>query len=160
MSGFAIKVDLSAFEAAMDADAKVCEEAARPAAQAGAQVLYDAVRANVSRIKRRSGNLASSIYQAYSADNSAPGKATYHISWNARKAPHGHLVEWGHLQRYEVTYDPLTRRFTTHKNRPLPAPKQIAARPFIRPAMAKMPEAEAAMRERFLAELAARRVIR
>lgn len=160
MSGFAIKVDLSAFEAAMDADAKVCEEAARPAAQAGAQVLYDAVRANVSRIKRRSGNLASSIYQAYSADNSAPGKATYHISWNARKAPHGHLVEWGHLQRYEVTYDPLTRRFTTHKDRPLPAPKQIAARPFIRPAMAKMPEAEAAMRERFLAELAARKVIR
>lgn len=160
MSGFAIKVDLSAFEAAMDADAKVCEEAARPAAQAGAQVLYDAVRANVSRIKRRSGNLASSIYQAYSADNSAPGKATYHISWNARKAPHGHLVEWGHLQRYEVAYDPLTRRFTTHKDRPLPAPKQIAARPFIRPAMAKMPEAEAAMRERFLAELAARKVIR
>lgn len=160
MSGFAIKVDLSAFEAAMDADAKVCEEAARPAAQAGAQVLYDAVRANVSRIKRRSGNLASSIYQAYSADNSAPGKATYHISWNARKAPHGHLVEWGHLQRYEVTYDPLTRRFTTHKDRPLPAPKQVAARPFIRPAMAKMPEAEAAMRERFLAELAARKVIR
>jgi hypothetical protein len=129
------------------------EGAARPAAQAAAQVLYEAVLRNVNGIKRHTGNLARSIYQAYSRDNSGTGRATYHVSWNHRKAPHGHLVEWGHLQRYEITYDPQTRRFTTHKDRPLPTPKLVAARPFIRPAIAHMPQAESAMRERWLSEL-------
>lgn len=159
MSSFGIRVDLSAFERTMDADAKACEDAARPAAQAGADVLYQAVKANVARIRRKTGNLAASIYQAYSQDHSAPGKATYHVSWNARKAPHGHLVEWGHLQRYLVTRD-ARGRFVTHKDKPLAAPIQIPARPFVRPAMAQMPAAEDAMRERFLAELQQRGVIR
>jgi len=149
---FKITIDASQLGMAeLVADA---EAAARPAAQAGAQVLYDAVRRNVNGIKRHTGNLSRSIYQAFSRDQSSQGKATYHISWNAKKAPHGHLVEWGHLQRYEVTYDPLTRRFTTHKTRPLATPKLVAARPFVRPAMAQMPQAEAAMRTRWLEELA------
>lgn len=181
MSGFAIKVDLSAFEAAMDADAKVCEEAARPAAQAGAQVLYDAVRANVSRIKRYTGNLASSIYQAYSKENSSQGLATYHVSWNHKKAPHGHLLEWGHLDRYVQYRDARGRFFPMVRpgmeGKPKPGrrasraekdayyvtrdvPIQVPARAFVRRAIDQMPRAEAAMRERFLAELAARKVIR
>ena len=155
MSSFSIRVDLSMLEEALRRDAVACQEAARPAAQAGAQVLYDEVVRNVSRIKRHTGNLASSIYQAYSSAKSSPGVATYHVSWNARKAPHGHLVEFGHLQRYEVSYDSKTRRFTTHKNKPLALPRQVAARPFVRPAAAKMPQAEQAMRERLLAELSA-----
>lgn len=159
MSSFGIRVDLSELEATLDADAAACEAAARPAAQAGAQVLYQAVQANVARIRRKTGNLARSIYQAYSQDNSATGRATYHVSWNAREAPHGHLVEWGHLQRYLVTVDDRGR-FVTHKDKPLAAPIQIPAKPFIRPAMAQMPAAEAAMRERFLAELQQRGVIR
>lgn len=149
---FSIKVDIS--QLGMDELVADAEAAARPAAQAGAQVLYEAVLRNVNGIKRHTGNLARSIYQAYSRDNSGTGRATYHVSWNAKKAPHGHLVEWGHLQRYEITYDPQTRRFVTHKDRPLPTPKLVAARPFVRPAMAQMPQAEAAMRERWLAELA------
>ena len=48
------------------------------------------------------GNLASSIYQAFSQDNSGPGLATYHVSWNHIKAPHAGLVEYGHWQRYQV----------------------------------------------------------
>lgn len=160
MTTVSMSLDLGALGATIDAMAADVEAAARPAAQAGAEVLYQEVRRNVQRIKRKTGNLASSIYQAYSADNSGPGRATYHISWNARKAPHGHLVEFGHLQRYEVTHDPKTGRFVTHKDRPLAAPLQIPGRPFVRPAIAKMPEAEMAMRERFLAELAARGVIR
>lgn len=54
-------------------------------------------------IRRKTGNLVNSIYQAYSERNSEPGRAVYHVSWNPRKAPHGGLVEWGHLQRY-VSY--------------------------------------------------------
>lgn len=160
MTTLSMSLDLSGLAATVDAMNADVLAAARPAAQAGAQVLYDDVRRNVSRIKRKTGKLAASIYQAYSADHSGRGRATYHISWNAKKAPHGHLVEFGHLQRYEVTHDPKTGRFITHKDKPLASPVQVPGRPFIRPAIAKMPEAEEAMRERFMQELAARGVVR
>lgn len=153
MSTFEVTIDLRAFDAQIDNFAQRADAAARPAAQAMAQVLYDEVRRNVSRIKRHTGKLASSIYQAYSQDNSGVGRATYHVSWNARKAPHGHLVEFGHLQRYEVTYDPATKRFTTHRDRPLAQPKHVAAKPFVRPAIAKMDAARAAGRAEFLRRL-------
>lgn len=78
------------------------QAAVRPAAQAAAQVLYDEVKKNVGQIGRVTGNLESAIYQAFSQDNSNANKATYHVSWNATKAPHGHLLEWGHIQRYQV----------------------------------------------------------
>ena len=157
MSTFGITLDLRALQATLDATGQQIAEAARPAAQAGAQVLYDEVKRNVSRIKRKTGNLAASIYQVYSKDQSRPNRLqTYHIGWNHKKAPHGHLVEFGHFQRYEITFDPKTKRFTTHKDRPLATPRQLAARPFIRPAAAKLPDAQQAMADRFLAELAAR----
>jgi hypothetical protein len=130
------------------------DAAVRPAAQAGAQVLYDEVQRNVGRIKKHTGKLASSIYQAYARSKSTDGRAVYAISWNARKAPHGHLVEYGHLQRYEISYDPKTKRFTTHKDRPLNTPKLVAARPFVRPAMDKFPAALAAVEGRLFEELA------
>ena len=134
-------VNLADFDAMIDGMASEVAAALRPAAQAGAQVLYDAVLTNVRSLHKVTGNLERSIYQAFSADNSGPLLATYHISWNARKAPHGHLVEYGHLQRYEITYDPKTKRFTTHKDRPLPVPKHVAAHPFVRPAVSRMPAA-------------------
>lgn len=154
MSGFAIKVDLSGL--GLDALPGDADVAVRPAAQAGAQVLYEEVKRNVSRIKRKTGNLASAIYQAYSADNSGGGRAAYHISWNARKAPHGHLVENGYLQRYGVSFDKATGRFYTHKDCPLATPRQVPAKPFMRPAMAAFPRAQEAMRERFIAEMKAK----
>lgn len=162
MSTFRITVDLAGLKAQLDADMHTMGEAARPAAQAGAQVLYDEVKRNVARIKRKTGNLAASIYQAYSKDNSTPGgRATYHVSWNAKRAPHGHLVEFGHLQRYEVTNDPKTGRFITHKDRPLATPKHIPGRPFIRPAIAAKGEvARQAMADRFMTELQQRGVVK
>lgn len=95
-------IDTSGFEGLLADLGDAAEEAVRPAAQAGAQVLYDAVKANVGKIGKVSGNLAASIYQAYSQDNSGPLVATYHVSWNHIKAPHGHLLEFGHWQRYAV----------------------------------------------------------
>lgn len=139
--GFGIDINEGQFDALCDGLTAAVEDAARPAAQAAAQVLYDEVQRNVRRIRRRTGNLAASIYQAYSRDNSGPARATYHISWNARKAPHGHLVEFGHFQRYEVSFDRESGRFITHLDRPLARPKKVAARPFIRPAQAAMPRA-------------------
>jgi hypothetical protein len=125
----------------MEAD---LQEAARPAAQAMAQVLYEAVRTNVSALGSKTGNLYASIYQAFSPENSGPGKATYHISWRTGgsgvRAPHGHLVEFGHIQKYKV-YLGKDGNWYTNKKAPLASPVQVAARPFIRPASAKFPEA-------------------
>lgn len=101
MSGFRIDVDIGSL--GMDAIAEGAEAAVRPAAQAGAQVFYETVKVNVGALGKVTGNLASSIYQVYSRDNSGKSRAEYHVSWNRKKAPHGHLVEFGHLQRY-VTY--------------------------------------------------------
>ena len=173
---FKIKVDLAGLNGYLDRMNEGVQAAARPAAQAGAQVLYNEVQANVKKIKRKTGNLASAIYQAYSENNSGPARATYHVSWNARKAPHGHLVEYGHLQRYEYYKDeqgkirPKVRAGMEGKPRPksgsrnraaldayyvtLPNPKQVAARPFVRPAMSKFPQAVDAARKVLLQQIA------
>jgi hypothetical protein len=95
-------IDLSGIESLFDELGDAAEAAARPGAQAAAQVIHDAAKTNVAALGRVSGNLAASIYQAYSRDNSGDGYATYHVSWNARTAPHGGLVEYGHWQRYVV----------------------------------------------------------
>ena len=155
---FSISLDLASLDDLLDGVEEGMQEAARPAAQAAAQVLYERVKANVGRIKPVTGKLAASIYQAYSRDQSKDGREVYHVSWNARKAPHGHLVEFGHLQRYEVSHDPKTGRFITHKGRPLPTPKHVPGRPFIRPAMDAFPQAMAAAEETYLQQLAQRGV--
>lgn len=142
-----IKCDLAALDSMLQSLENTVGESTRPAAQAAAQVIYNAVKQNVSRIGKKSGNLQSAIYQAFSRDNSGPLKATYHISWNARKAPHGHLLEYGHIQRYKTI---LTKsgKWITLKKEPLAAPRQVGARPFVRPAVALFPQAlEAAKAE-------------
>lgn len=158
-----LSVDLSSVEAMLDGMADDAEAAARPAAQAAAQVLYETVLRNVNSIRKVTGNLASSIYQVYSQSESQPGKAVYQVSWNHKKAPHGHLVEWGHLQRYEYykgndgQIRPMVRPGMEGMPKPprratqavkdayyVPregGPVQVAARPFIRPATAMFPQA-------------------
>jgi HK97 gp10 family phage protein len=102
---FTMKFDGAAFDAELDAITAAAEESMRPAAQAGIQVFYDEVLLRVPvNTKTRTlksgrvippGALKASIYQVFSKDNSGEGFATYHCSWNYRKAPHGHLVEFG-----------------------------------------------------------------
>lgn len=149
MSNFGIKVNLTGLNTMLANTAAAVAQATRPAAQAGAQVLYDAVKSNVRRIGRKTGNLEKSIYQAYSPENSRPGLAVYNVSWNARKAPHGQLVERGHIQRFKVVLSKKTGKWITLKNQPLKTPKQIAAQPFMRPAMAFFPKAQAAAKAAF-----------
>lgn len=103
---FDIDVDLSGLDGLLQEWSDAVEQATRPAAQAAAQVFYDRVLANVLSIGYVTGNLAQSIYQAFSAANSRTGVATYHVSWNHKKAPHGHLLEHGHWQRYAVRITP------------------------------------------------------
>lgn len=155
-NSFSLKVDTSSLDELIENMGERADEAARPAAQAMAQVFYDEVKRNVAQIGRVTGNLERSIYQAFSKDNSGESRATYHVSWNHRKAPHGHLVEWGYMQRYKMYLDsegnvrpmvrpgmestprPSRRASRSEKDAyyvPLPGgPKQVGARPFIRKA--------------------------
>lgn len=157
-------------------------EAVRPAAQAGAQVLYDQVKANVQRIRKVSGNLDRAIYQAFMDTASNPGRASYRVSWNRKKAPHGWLIEFGFLQRYELARDargrifPMVRPEMQGKPKPkrratqavkdayyVPrkgGPRQVPARAFIRSAASKLPAAQRAVAERFFAELKAKGLIK
>lgn len=179
----------------LDRVADLCEEAARPAAFAGIEVLYNEVKANVARVGRKSGNLANSIYRAYSKDKSGKGNATYHTSWRVGRlkgpdgkvvasasAPHGQLVEFGHIQRYvvyinkrgewktavrpEMRGKPRPKRNASQAEKdayyvPLKGgPKQVGASPFLRPARAKFPEARQAMREKYLEILRERGILK
>lgn len=102
---FSIKFDDEALFKGLDGITAGANQETRPAAQAGAQVFYDEVLlrvpVNTKTIKKKSGKeilpgaLKRAIYQAFSQDNSSEERATYHISWNAKKAPHGHLIENG-----------------------------------------------------------------
>lgn len=132
MDSFSIKFDASGANAALDALMEKAQANVRPAAQAGAQVLYNEVKLNVASIGKVTGNLDSSIYQVYSKDNSTQDRATYHVSWNARKAPHGHLVEHGHIMTRKA-YIGSDGKWYTSKVK-LAEPKHVGARPFIRPA--------------------------
>lgn len=177
-NSLSMPVNLDAFNAEIAKMEQDVQDAVRPAAQAGAQVFYEAVLKNVNALGKKTGNLAGAIYQAYSQDNSAPGKAVYHVSWNARRAPHGGLVEFGHIQRYAVHLGEDGKFYTlvrpSMRDKPKPkrrasqaekdayyvlragGPKQVAAQPFIRPAFYKQGEAFAAVRAKFFDLLGAK----
>lgn len=147
---FSVKFDPTLLNQQLDKMGAGALVAVRPAAQAGAQVLYDEVKQNVSRIKKKTGNLDASIYQVYSNDRSTNVKATYHISWNARKAPHGHLVEYGHLMTRKAYIGSDGNWYTSNVKI---TPKLVGARPFLRPAYdAKRIAALYAAEERWIAE--------
>lgn len=57
-----------------------------------AQVLYDEAKAQVPV---KTGTLKESIYRVYSPEKSTDDSKLYRISWNKKKAPHGHLIEFG-----------------------------------------------------------------
>ena len=173
-------VNLDAFDAMIAGLEEDVTTALRPAVQAGAEVLYQAAVRNVNAIGRKSGALASSLYQAFSErDSTAAGsgysRATYRISWNARKAPHGALIEYGHIQRYAVHLGDDGKFYTlvrpSMRGKPRPArnasqavkdayyvpraggPKQVAAKPFLRPVFYRQGEAIAAVEARFWLEM-------
>lgn len=85
--------------------AKISGGVARAGAQAMAQAVYEEAKVLAPVADKphalgggrysKPGTLRDSIYQVYSKDNSGNGKMEYHVSWNRKKAPHGHLVEFG-----------------------------------------------------------------
>ncbi len=157
---FAIDFDSSGLSELLSGLEDGAQDAVRPAAQAAAQVIYERIRLNVSGLGRVTGNLERSIYQAFSSENSQDGKrAQYNVSWNHKKAPHGHLVEYGYLQRYRYRPDgmgPMVRPGMDGRPKPsrnasqsakdayyvtLDAPKQVPGKAFVRSADAALEEA-------------------
>lgn len=135
-----VEVDIERLLAGLEADSQALAGNARPAAQAMAQVFYDQARANVLRLNRVTGNLLAAIYQVYDDESSVDerGIAVYAVSWRTRggglpTAPHGHLVEYGYVQRYARYLKDGVWYTNTHK--PLPSPRQVPATPFMRPAI-------------------------
>lgn len=80
-----------------------------------------------------SGLLQSAIYLAYKEGRSTDKDVTYSITWNSKKAPHGHLLEFGHWQIY-ATYKGSDGQWHTNKAVPLAEPRWVPAHPFLRPA--------------------------
>ena len=112
--------DTRALTDQIDALKVKAETAIRPAAQAGAQVFYEAVLATVPVSKKghwfqgtsakaastpeakraasywfESGSLKNAVYQVYSKSGSGKDKAEYHVAWNHRKVPYGFMVALG-----------------------------------------------------------------
>lgn len=135
----AASLDLRGINAQLDQLAAAAKTAARKAAQAGAQVYHDEVRARVpvsakphsTKGKKQTftpGTLRRAVYQAFAEDESSPGRATYRISWNKKHAFYGRFVEFG------------TAR--------------MAAKPFLRPAFdAAQPRAVSAVNAVLAAEM-------
>jgi hypothetical protein len=90
------------------------------------------------------------------------------VSWNHRKAPHGHLVEFGHVQRYasyvgkdgnwytavrpEMRGKPKPKRGASQAAKDayyvkLPAPRQVPAHAPVRRATSKFEQALGAAAE-------------
>ena len=107
--GMAVRMNVTAFKEQLRAEVDKLHAATRPAAQAGAQIIYERARleAPVSadshyfyiRGKKYGpyapGNLRDSIYQVFSKDNSYKDVSTYHISFNKTEAPYGFIVHNG-----------------------------------------------------------------
>jgi hypothetical protein len=82
------------------------------------------------------GSLRDSIYLAYKQDRSTKDDQIYSVTWNAKKAPHGHLEEFGYWQTHVVARIPGGYGggwYTTDVK--LASPKFIPAHPFLRPAL-------------------------
>ena len=166
-----IEVDMGGVNALLQTIADDLSKATRPASQAAAQVLYDEVKRNVAKIGKVTGNLDSSIYQVYSKKNSTDWRSAYEVSWNKQTAPHGHLIERGHIRRYKVyvgkdgNWHTAVRANAKGKPRPkrnasqaekdayyvaLPTPVQVEAIPFVRSAISKFNEAMDAAKDKML----------
>lgn len=146
-NGFSAKLDVSEALAGLSALRGPARESLmrRMLVEAGV-MLRDAAKSNAlvadnKENAERRGVLSASIYLAYEKERSTPAIVRYAVSWNSGKrmpgvarAPHGHLIEFGHWQTHKV-YKGADGNWYTNMKAPHESPKWIAARPFLRPAL-------------------------
>lgn len=142
------EVDFSEALSGLELLGQVRHKLARSMAVAGGKVLRDEAkaRAPMGEDSKRPGLLRDSIYLAYRDKESTDAEEVYSVSWNAKLAPHGHLVEFGHWQTH-ARYKGKDGVWYT--GAPLATPKWVPAYPFLRPALdAAQQRAKVAMLER------------
>lgn len=123
-------------------------KALRSAAHAGAEVIYREMRV---RVPVDEGTLYGAIYQWHDDKRSGYDRQVYVVGPNKVKAPHWHLVEYGHW-RVNVVVRQGGRLIATRQR--LPEPVWVPAKPYARPTYdARAQDAVQAMmarlRERF-----------
>lgn len=124
---FSVTTDLTAFTDLMQEVVDASHDAVVPAAAAGSELIYRATLQatphgkkghwftghNYKRTGARywfnAGNLRASIYQVLSQDNTGPGYATFHISWNYKKAPYAYMVHNGTSKAAAVPFVTMGR---------------------------------------------------
>lgn len=89
------------------------------------------------------GLLRDAIYLAYDARRNVLNESVYRyvVSWNSSKAPHGHLIEFGHWMPYIYATDKSGHYWTPQPLKEQPnGPFWVAAEPFLGPAFdSKLP---------------------
>lgn len=127
----------------------VSDQALRSAVYAGARVLYEELlrQAPVGP----TGNLKAAVYHWHDDKQSVNGRHVYAIGVNQSKAPHWHLVEYGHWRVNVVVRGPGGQIIAT-KDR-LPAPVWTPAHPFLRPTADRMQDALRAAQRRLAERL-------
>ena len=117
------------------------EKVLRSATYAGAKVLYDEMRQRTQNATpdlygQVTGQLKDAIYHWHDDKQSGLNKQVYAVGVNKKKAPHWHLIEYGHWQIYS-TYKGQDGKFYTLKVNGNPVmsqnPKRVPAYPYIRP---------------------------
>ena len=123
---FSVTTDLSAFVGLMDDVVAASHDAVVPAAAAGSELIFRATlqatphgekghwfsggkKGGKGRYWFSAGNLRASIYQVLSKDNTGPGYATFHISWNYKKAPYAYMVHNGTSKAAAVPFVTMGR---------------------------------------------------
>ena len=122
MGKFQVKADMSSAMAGLDRLAGAIKESlARRMGVSGGVVLRDEAKRNADRGSdatvnprangttgvgsREAGTLAKAIYLAYDTDNSNDKQVVYKISWNAKDAWWGKMVEFGYQMDHVVVMD-------------------------------------------------------
>ena len=150
------KADVKSVLAGLDKlGGEVATHLARSMAVAGGKVLRDEAKLLAPVGKEEGGSiypgaLRDSIYLAFKDSGSSMKEIRYSVSWNAKKAPHGHLLEFGHWQPYVVAKIPGGYGggyYSTKIKKDVPT--WTPAHPFLRPALDSAgTRAQAAMIER------------
>lgn len=160
MANKSTRVDMSEVFAGFDKLLEIKEGVARAMGVAMGQEVRDEAKLRAPVLEpgnegvdnQRPGVLRDAIYVAYDDRRRIlnPNAFRYTVSWNAKKAPHGHLAEFGHWMPYEYAltaeglfYTPIPNNTGRGKQKGIPLEGDgfwVSAQPFLGPAFdAKLP---------------------